>query len=101
MNCSELLKFSGGEKRQIEWESSSNQHISEKSRVYIGETTVVEYGCSLKPKVFSHFIKEKHSRPNGNLVTLHYAHFKVSSRGALCFTGNVYPTSKQMTSPGI
>ncbi|KAK3869339.1 hypothetical protein Pcinc_025344 [Petrolisthes cinctipes] len=44
--------------------------------VYSGEATVSEQGCSVKPKVFSHFIKEKHTRNNGDLVTLHYAFFK-------------------------
>ncbi|XP_069950110.1 uncharacterized protein [Cherax quadricarinatus] len=64
----------GGEEiKQIEWDS---QQIAARSRVYSGETTVIEDGCSVKPKIFSHFLKEKHTRPNGDLVTLHYAHFK-------------------------
>ncbi|KAG7174383.1 putative Zona pellucida-like domain-containing protein 4 [Homarus americanus] len=67
----------GGEDiKQIEWDSSEHKQIDARSRVYSGETTVIEEGCSVKPKIFSHFLKEKHTRPNGDLVTLHYAHFK-------------------------
>nr|XP_045582201.1 uncharacterized protein LOC123745576 isoform X1 [Procambarus clarkii] len=66
----------GEEVQQIEWASQPNKQITARSRVYSGETTVIEDGCSVKPKIFSHFLKEKHTRPNGDLVTLHYAHFK-------------------------
>ncbi|KAK4295616.1 hypothetical protein Pmani_031831 [Petrolisthes manimaculis] len=66
----------GTEQHQIQWDTSINQQVGAKSRVYSGEATVSEQGCSVKPKVFSHFIKEKHTRNNGDLVTLHYAYFK-------------------------
>ncbi|XP_050695206.1 uncharacterized protein LOC126985013 [Eriocheir sinensis] len=67
----------GGEKKsQIEWDTSKNAEVAQASRVYSGEMTVVESGCSVKPKIFSHFIKERHTRTNGDLVTLHYAFFK-------------------------
>ncbi|XP_063867533.1 uncharacterized protein LOC135104268 [Scylla paramamosain] len=67
----------GGEKKaQIEWDTSNNKEVTQQARVFSGEMTVIEEGCSIKPKIFSHFIKEKHTRPNGDLVTLHYAFFK-------------------------
>lgn len=67
----------GGEKKaQIDWDTSNNKEVTQKARVYSGEMTVIESGCSIKPKIFSHFIKEKHTRTNGDLVTLHYAYFK-------------------------
>ena len=46
---------------------------------YTGILPVIEDGCSLKPKIFSHFSKEKMVKNNGDLTTLHYAMFKVSS----------------------
>lgn len=68
----------GGEKKsQIEWDTGNNKEVAQTSRVFSGEMTVVESGCSVKPKIFSHFIKERHTRTNGDLVTLHYAFFKV------------------------
>ncbi|XP_047498175.1 uncharacterized protein LOC125045109 [Penaeus chinensis] len=67
----------GGEKKsRIEWDTSEHKDVSAAARVFSGETTVIENGCSVKPKIFSHFFKEKHNSPNGDMVTLHYAHFK-------------------------
>lgn len=61
----------GGDKEEI-------QELSPYSSVktYTGKMTVVENECSTKPKIFSHFYKERITQ-NGNLETLHYAHFKV------------------------
>lgn len=66
----------GQEQQQIEWDTTENQQVSAANRNFNGQTTVIENGCSLKPKLFSHFMKERNTMPNGDLVTLHYGHFK-------------------------
>lgn len=66
----------GEEKSTIEWDSTGKNNPGAAARVFSGEATVIENGCSVKPKLFSHFYKEKDSQPNGDMVTLHYAHFK-------------------------
>jgi len=74
----------GGEQKQaIEWYSKD---VSANARVYSGETQVTQNDCSVKPKLFSHFFKERVTPPNGDLITLHYAYFK-----AFCF-----PTSHRI-----
>ncbi|KAK7084379.1 hypothetical protein SK128_021956 [Halocaridina rubra] len=68
----------GNELQQIEWDTSGSQstNVGNPRRDYSGQTTVIENGCSVKPKLFSHFYKERNTMPNGDLVTLNYGHFK-------------------------
>ncbi|KAB7500662.1 hypothetical protein Anas_12044 [Armadillidium nasatum] len=67
LSCSAV---DGGDKEEIQ---ELNPYSSVKT--YTGKMTVIENECSTKPKIFSHFYKERITQ-NGNLETLHYAHFK-------------------------
>ncbi|XP_076067727.1 uncharacterized protein LOC143040497 [Oratosquilla oratoria] len=71
-NVLDCVAYDGAEETSVEVNpQTSNTGL----RPYTGQMQTIENSCSVKPKVFSHFRKEKDTI-NGYLTTIHYALFK-------------------------